>query len=87
MKDRANKTKPHLEQTIKSIGMMYESLASLHERVHPQSEQWFAIMAQGPVDDLRNLLDDMEWLMEDLIPAHLREQDAQPEAVAAQEAA
>lgn len=74
MKDRTNKEKPHLEQTIKGIGMMYESLDSLQERVFPQNPMWFAIMAQGAVDQIRDLLDDLEWLMEDMVPQPLREQ-------------
>ncbi len=80
MKDRTNKEKPHLGQTIKSIGLMYEALAGLHEHEYPRSPLGFAIMAQGPVDQIRDLLDDVEWLMEDMIPQHLREQTAQLDA-------
>jgi hypothetical protein len=93
MKDRTNKEKPLLGQTIECIRMMYQSLESLRERIYPQSPMWFAIMAQGPVDQIRDLLDDIEWLMEDMIPLELREQAAQlreseeTEVVATQEAA
>jgi hypothetical protein len=76
MKDRTNRERPAIRPTIEGIGMMYRSLQSLHERVYPQSPMWFAIMAQGPVDDLRDLLDDLEWLMEDMIPRELREEAA-----------
>lgn len=80
MKDRTNKDKPHLGQTIECIGMMYRSLQSLYEREYPRSPLGFALMAQGPVDQIRDLLDDIEWLMEDMVPQHLREQSAQLEA-------
>ncbi len=76
MKDRTNQQKPLLEQTIASIGLMYESLQALYEDEYPKSSMWFAIMAQGPVDQMRDLLDDVDWLMEDMIPAGLREQAA-----------
>jgi hypothetical protein len=93
MKDRTNEKKPDLKQTIEGIGMMYQSLESLRERVYPQSPLWFAIMAQGPVDQIRDLLDDVEGLMKDMIPQELREEAArlreaeEMEAVATQEAA
>lgn len=77
MKERTDKEKPDLKQTIEGIGMMYQSLESLRERIYPQSPMWFAIMAQGPVDQIRDLLDDVEGLMEDMIPRELREQAAQ----------
>lgn len=86
MKDRTNREKPVLGPTIEGIGMMYRSLQALREEVYPQSPAWFATMAQGPVDQIRDLLDDIEWLMEDMIPQHLREQE-EPELVAAQDAA
>lgn len=74
MKERTDKEKPDLKQTIKSIGLMYEALESLHERVYPQSPMWFAIMAEGPVDQIRDLLNDLDWIMEDMIPQPLREE-------------
>jgi hypothetical protein len=37
---------------------------------------WFAIMAQGPIDQIRDLLDDIVWLMEDMIPRELRDEAA-----------
>jgi hypothetical protein len=36
-------------------------------------------MAQGPVDQIRDLLDDIELLMNDMIPQELREQAARLE--------
>jgi hypothetical protein len=45
MKDGINKQKPNLKTTIECIGLMYQSLQSLHERIYPQNPVWFAIMA------------------------------------------
>ncbi len=79
MKDRTNKEKPQLGQTIECIGMMYRSLKELYENEYTKSPAWFAVMAQGDISQLRDLLDDLEWLMEDMIPQELREQAAQLE--------
>ncbi|MGH9769087.1 MAG: hypothetical protein ACREAB_16790 [Blastocatellia bacterium] len=79
MKERTSKEKPLLGRTIECIGMMQSALQSLYEREYPRDPLMFAIMAQGPVDQIRDLLDDIEWLMEDMIPRELREQAAQLE--------
>ncbi|MGH9935104.1 MAG: hypothetical protein ACREAM_02600 [Blastocatellia bacterium] len=79
MKDRTNKEKPLLGQTIECIGMMHRALQSVYEREYPRDPLMFAIMAQGPIDQIRALLDDIEWLMEDMVPRELREQAAQLE--------
>lgn len=79
MRDRTNREKPHLGQTIKSIGMMYEGLQSLMEEEYDRDRLMFAIMAQGPIDQIRDLLDDVEWHMEEMIPAHLRKPAVQLE--------
>lgn len=79
MRDRINKEKPLLGQTIEGIGMMYRSLKSQYEDEYPKSPYWFAVMAQGSIHQIRDLLDDLEWLMEDMIPQELREQAARLE--------
>lgn len=81
MKDETNKEKPLLDQTIEGIGAMYRSLQYLHEEEYPRNPLMFAIMAQGTVHQLRDLLDDMEWLMGEMTPTHLREQGASIEKV------
>lgn len=45
MRDRTNREKPHLGQTIKGIGMMYECLQSLMEEEYGRDKLMFAIMA------------------------------------------
>lgn len=87
MKDRTNKEKPQLGRTLEGVALMQRWLQGLYEDEYPKNPLMFAIKAQGPLDQMRDLLDDIEWLMEDMIPPHLREQDAPPEAVAAREAA
>lgn len=79
MRDRADKEKPLLGQTIECVGMMYRSLQSLYENEYPRDPLTFAIMAQGPVDQIRDLLDDIDLLMKDMIPQELRQQAAQLE--------
>ncbi len=79
MRDRNNREKPDLRKTIEGIGMMYEGLQSLLDEEYPRGALGFAIMAQGPIDQIRDLLDDVEWHMEYMIPQHLREQAPQLE--------
>ena len=76
MKNRTNRTKPALKPTMEGIGLMCRALQSLYEDEYPKSPLWFAIMAQGPIDQIRDLLDDIEWLMEDMIPQELHEEAA-----------
>lgn len=81
MKDRTNKEKPLLGQTIECIGMMSRSLQHLQEDEYQRNPMMFALMAGGPIAQIRDLLDDLEWLMEDMVPQHLREQDMPTENV------
>lgn len=80
MKDRTNREKPDLVQTIESLGLMQRWLETLYREEYPQSPLWFAIKAEGPIEQIRDLLDDVEWLMEDMLPQHLREQATPHEA-------
>jgi hypothetical protein len=69
-----NQNEVLIGQTVEAIGMMYRSLESLRERVLPVNPTMFAVMAQGPTDDLRVLLDELEKLSAVCMPAHLVEQ-------------
>ncbi len=44
-----------LAATLQAIGHMYRAMASLRKEVLPKSRQWFALMAEGPVDEIRKL--------------------------------
>jgi hypothetical protein len=39
---------------------MYRALSEIHRRVKPQSEQWFAVMAEGPLDMIAQLKEEIE---------------------------
>jgi hypothetical protein len=44
-----------LAQALEAMGYMYRALVSLRKEVLPRSRQWFALMAEGPVDEIRKL--------------------------------
>ncbi len=85
-----NQNEVLIGQTVEAIGMMYRSLESLRERVLPVNPTMFAVMAQGPIDDLRVLLDELEKLSAACVPASLSEQSEsqrRPEPIVLPEAA
>lgn len=49
-----------LDQSIQQLERMYRALAELRSRVLPQSQEWFRLMAEGPVDEIRRLQSDIE---------------------------
>ena len=44
-----------LEQAVEQMGRMCRALASLNAEVLPQSRQQFALMAEGPLEEIRRL--------------------------------
>lgn len=44
-----------LGQALEAMGMMYRAMASLRKDVLPKSRQWFNLMAEGPVDEIRKI--------------------------------
>jgi hypothetical protein len=48
-----------LEQAVDQVGRMYRALAALHAEILPQSRQQFALMAEGPLEELRRLEQDI----------------------------
>jgi hypothetical protein len=44
-----------LRVTIEQMGRMYSILQNLSQEMLPQSREWFAVMAEGPVDYIREL--------------------------------
>jgi hypothetical protein len=44
-----------LKQTIEQMERMCRALASLNTEVLPQSRQQFALMAEGPLEEIRRL--------------------------------
>lgn len=58
-----NKTEGYIKQTVYSIGLMQESLTSLCEDTLPKNAALFALFAEGPMDQIRDLLDQMDEVM------------------------
>jgi hypothetical protein len=48
-------TEAQLQQAVHQMGRMYRALATLHSDVLPQSRQQFALMAEGPLEEMRRL--------------------------------
>jgi hypothetical protein len=44
-----------LEQAVEQMGRMYRALAALNAEVLPKSRQRFAVMAEGPLEEIRRL--------------------------------
>jgi hypothetical protein len=44
-----------LNFTLEQMGRMYRVLADLRREVLPKSRQWFNLMAQGPVEEIRKM--------------------------------
>ena len=49
-----------LNQTLEQLARMYRALSALRREVKPKSEQWFAVMAEGPLDMIADLKADIE---------------------------
>ena len=87
MKNRTSQENPALGATMNGIGSMYRALAALHAEVYPSNPAWFANMAQGYVTQMRELLDDLEGLLEGAGSQKLQESASLPKAKAVEEAA
>src|SRR5688572_16801840 len=59
-KEQPEQTIESVQQTIECIGMMWRALTAISERELPDRPQWFAIMAEEPVDQIRELLDEVD---------------------------
>jgi hypothetical protein len=44
-----------LNHAIEQLARMYRALAALREQVLPHSQAQFALMAEGPLDEIRRL--------------------------------
>jgi hypothetical protein len=44
-----------MDQAVDQLGRMYCALSSLRRDVLPKSRQWFTLMAEGPMDEIRRL--------------------------------
>jgi hypothetical protein len=49
------RTDARLQQAIEQIGRLYEGLDALHADVLPKNPRNFAVLAEGPLDEIRKL--------------------------------
>ncbi|HEX7863177.1 MAG TPA: hypothetical protein VF773_22805 [Verrucomicrobiae bacterium] len=57
-----NKTEAILTQTVEQLEKLNEALSSLRRELLPSQPKKFAILAEGPLGDMRRLQDDIERL-------------------------
>jgi hypothetical protein len=57
-----NNTEAILTQTVEQLGRMNEALADLHRELLPDQPKKFAILAEGPLEDMRRLQEEIERL-------------------------
>ena len=57
-----NKTEAILAQTVEQLERMNEALGALHRELLPGQPKKFDILAEGPIEDMRRLLGEIERL-------------------------
>ena len=57
-----NKTEAILTQTVEQLERMSEALAALRRELLPSQPKKFAILAEGPLEDMRRLQREIEQL-------------------------
>jgi hypothetical protein len=61
-----SKETERLAQTIEMLELMNDALRHLRKEVLPKNPRMFALMAQGPLDEMRRLQAEIEQLMNGL---------------------
>lgn len=56
------------QQTLEQLQRMYRALSELRERVLPTNPQLFAVMAEGPLDHIRQFQEELEAYRRSLLP-------------------
>lgn len=56
------------QQDIEVLGMMYHALVSERHTIFPKSLQWYAILAEGPIDQIRETQAEMHAYLELSLP-------------------
>ena len=64
-----NKTEAILTQTVEQLERMTEALAALRRELLPGQPKKFAILAEGPLEDLRRLQRELEELTAEIAAA------------------
>ena len=57
-----NQTPTVLEQTVEQLERMNAALVALHRQLLPGEPRKFAIMAEGPLEEIRRLRDEIDCL-------------------------
>jgi hypothetical protein len=64
-----NKTEAILTQTVEQLERMNEALAALRRELLPRQPKKFAILAEGPLEDMRRLQSELEQLTAEIAAA------------------
>lgn len=64
-----NKNEAILTQTVEQLEGLNEALASLRRELLPGQPKKFAILAEGPLEDMRRLHDEIERLTAEMATA------------------
>jgi hypothetical protein len=64
-----NTTAAILEQTVEQLERMNTALSALRRELLPRQPRKFAILAEGPLEEIRRLRDEIEHLTETLAAA------------------
>ncbi len=62
-------TEAILTQTVEQLERMNEALAALHRELLPGQPKKFALLAEGPLEDMRRLQTEIEQLTAELAAA------------------
>jgi hypothetical protein len=71
-----------LQQTLEQMERMLRVLFTLRREVLPQSRQQFALMAEGPLEQIRRLQQEIEAYVDEVLQPLEREMAALDEAAA-----
>ena len=55
------------QQTLDQLQQMYRALAELRRDILPKNPRTFAVLAEGPLDYIRQFLDDLEQYRQSLL--------------------
>ena len=64
-----NTTEANLDQTVEQLERMNAALISLRRELLPRQPRKFAILAEGPLEEIRRLRDEIEHLTGNLAAA------------------
>ena len=64
-----NNTAAILEQTVEQLERMNTALSALRRELLPRQPRKFAILAEGPLEEIRRLRDEIEHLTGTLVAA------------------